>query len=229
MGSAGASVADRAASAMGQWREARARNRRRREWVRNRHQNGPSFRTALASDTLANLVSRGEAPSGPLWAGQMAAEIVRLSLTTDSFLAQVLYRSRTALLRRGVPVLPGVFHSLSMMTSSTCIGDPVVIGPGWYLPHGNVVIDGITDIGPQALTAPFVSIGLQAGSFQGPTIGSGVHVGTGSRILGPRIVGDNARIGANAVITKDVSAGQTVVGIPARPLPQRRPSGNPES
>ncbi|MFN8125129.1 MAG: hypothetical protein U0R64_01265 [Candidatus Nanopelagicales bacterium] len=220
MASAGGTLSDRAAMALGQWRAARDRNRRRREWVRNRHRGGPSFRKALAADTVANLGSRGELLEGPLTPSQLALEVVRLTFTTDAFLAQVLYRSRTAMLRHGIPVLPRVCHTVAMATSGTCIGDPVIIQPGWYLPHGHVVLDGITTIGPRSLIAPFVSIGLVAGDFTGPTIGSDVHVGTGSRILGPRVIGDGARVGSNAVVTKDVAPGQTVVGVPARPLAQ---------
>ena len=54
--------------------------------------------------------------------------------------------------------------------------------------------------------------------LQGPTIGRGVFVGTGARVLGPIQLGDGAQIGANAVVVKDVPAGAVVVGIPAGPL-----------
>ena len=49
-----------------------------------------------------------------------------------------------------------------------------------------------------------------------PTLGKGVVVGAGAKILGPFLVGDDARIGSNAVVTKEVPAGATVVGIPGR-------------
>jgi len=48
------------------------------------------------------------------------------------------------------------------------------------------------------------------------TVGSGVEVGAGAIVLPDRTVGDDARIGAGAVVTHDVSAGSTVVGVPAR-------------
>jgi serine O-acetyltransferase len=48
---------------------------------------------------------------------------------------------------------------------------------------------------------------------------SGVVVGSGAQILGPIEIGEGAKIGANSVVTKDVAAGQTVVGIPAKPVP----------
>src|SRR5262249_51502860 len=49
-----------------------------------------------------------------------------------------------------------------------------------------------------------------------PTLGAGVVVGAGAKILGPFIVGDKAKIGSNSVVVKPVPAGATVVGIPAR-------------
>jgi hypothetical protein len=49
-----------------------------------------------------------------------------------------------------------------------------------------------------------------------PTLGNGVVIGAGAKVLGPIVVGDNARIGSNAVVVKDVPEGATVVGIPAR-------------
>ena len=49
-----------------------------------------------------------------------------------------------------------------------------------------------------------------------PTIGNGVIIGSGAQVLGPIRVGDKARVGANAVVTKDVPEGATMIGIPAR-------------
>jgi len=49
-----------------------------------------------------------------------------------------------------------------------------------------------------------------------PTLGKNVVVGAGAKILGPIIIGDNARVGSNSVVVKDVPAGATVVGIPGR-------------
>ena len=52
--------------------------------------------------------------------------------------------------------------------------------------------------------------------MENPTLGNDVLVGAGAKILGPIIVGDNARIGANAVVLHDVPAGATVVGVPGK-------------
>ena len=57
------------------------------------------------------------------------------------------------------------------------------------------------------------------GGKRHPTIGDGVIVSLGAAILGPIYVGAGARIGANAVVTKDVPEGATMLGIPAKPTP----------
>ncbi|HYA38543.1 MAG TPA: serine O-acetyltransferase, partial [Candidatus Methylomirabilis sp.] len=57
-----------------------------------------------------------------------------------------------------------------------------------------------------------------------PTLGNNVVVGAGAKILGPITIGDNARIGSNSVVVKDVPAGATVVGIPGRIIAPRATS-----
>jgi serine O-acetyltransferase len=57
---------------------------------------------------------------------------------------------------------------------------------------------------------------LYRGTKRHPTLGSGVVVGAGAKVLGGFTVGDGARIGSNAVVVKEVPAGATVVGIPGR-------------
>jgi serine O-acetyltransferase len=59
------------------------------------------------------------------------------------------------------------------------------------------------------------TIGTAIGNGE-PTIGCGVDIGCGARVLGPITVGDYAKIGANAVVLHDVPPGATVVGIPAK-------------
>lgn len=145
-----------------------------------------------------------------------AAQCLRLLVVSDAFFAQVCYRAKARMQSLRVPFLPRVAHWLAMTSAQVCIGDPVVIAPGLYLLHGQVVIDGITSIGPNVRIAPFVTIGLRSGDFEGPSVGANVEIGSGAKVLGTVRVGTGARIGANAVVLTDVPARTTAIGVPAR-------------
>jgi serine O-acetyltransferase len=90
------------------------------------------------------------------------------------------------------------------------------LGEGAYLPHGNVVVDGITVIGRRCVLAPWSTLGVVQGSPIGPRLGDAVFVGTGAKILGQIQIGADARIGANSVVLSDVAGGATATGVPAR-------------
>jgi len=189
------------------------RGKQRRAWVRERHTQSPPLRAAVASDVAVTLKYRGEG-RGHLSRTELVVETVRLAWVSDAFFAQLLYRGRVAALRRGVPVVPRLCHLGSMAVSQVCIGDPVLIEPGLYLPHGQVVIDGITQVGSDVIVFPWTTIGLRGGQYTGPTVGDGVHVGTGAKVVGPVTVGRDSRLGANTVVVHDVPAQSTVVGVP---------------
>jgi serine O-acetyltransferase len=180
--------------------------------IRSTH---PGFRAAVLADARATSANRGR-PLADTSDGRVALEALRLAWESDSFGAQILYRAKAALQRRGVPVLPRICGRLAIVLAGLRIGDHVRLAPGAHLAHGPLVIDGIVEIGPRAKIFPFVTIGLRAGNVQGPRLGAGVTVGTGAKLIGPVRVGDGARIGANAVVLDDVPAGATAVGIPAR-------------
>lgn len=182
--------------------------------VRARH---PRLLEALVADAAVTAQHRGERHEfrGPLDA---AFQIVRLMWSSDAFLAQALYRAKARLQALGIPLLPRICHRLAIASGQVMIGDPVVIAPGLYLLHGQVVIDGLTEIGPRARIAPFVTIGLRKGDIVGPRIGGDVGIGTGARVLGRIEIGDGAVIGANAVVIEDVAPEITVVGTPAQPI-----------
>ena len=188
---------------------------KRREFVRALHERQPGFREAVAADTRVTCRQRGERcefRSG----FDTFYNALRLVWVSDAFAAHIAYRLRTTLMRRRIPVLPRLLHRFSMITSQVMIGDPVLMHPGVYLIHGQVVIDGIIEIGSGAVIGPWVTIGLQAENVLGPTIGREVAVGSGALVIGPLTVGDGARIGAGAVVVGDVEPGATVVGVPAK-------------
>jgi serine O-acetyltransferase len=176
----------------------------------------PRFVEAVLADTRATAAQRGDRHElrSPLATGILA---VRLAIVSDAFLAQVCYRAKAACQARRLPVLPRLFHRLAIVTGQICIGDPVVVQPGVYIPHGQVVVDGVVEIGTGVVLFPFVTVGLQAGEVKGPTVGDRAVIGSGARVIGPVRVGVKARVGANAVVLTDVPDHTTVVGIPARP------------
>jgi serine O-acetyltransferase len=89
------------------------------------------------------------------------------------------------------------------------------IGGGLLIPHPNgIVIHPDAEIGPNCLLFQQVTLGHAEGGV--PKLGGHVDVGAGARLIGPITIGDHAKIGANAVVTSDVPAGATAVGIPAR-------------
>jgi serine O-acetyltransferase len=91
------------------------------------------------------------------------------------------------------------------------------IGGGLLLPHPNgVVVHPDAKIGPNCLLFQQVTIGDNGRGA--PVLMGHVDVGAGAKLLGPIIIGEHARIGANAVVTNDVPPQATVVGIPGRIL-----------
>jgi serine O-acetyltransferase len=189
--------------------------------VRAQH---PRFTVAVAADARITAARRGERAEYRSRL-DLAVQVLRLCLVTESFLGQVCYRAKARCQSRGIPLVPRLLNHAAVRNGHIAIGDPVVVEAGVFIPHGQVVIDGILRIGRGAVLSPFISIGLRSGDYVGPTIGRGVAVGTGARILGPWIIGAGASIGANAVVTSDIPAGATAVGVPARVRP--RPGATP--
>jgi serine O-acetyltransferase len=98
------------------------------------------------------------------------------------------------------------------------------IGRNFFIDHGFTVIGETADIGDDVTIYQSVTLGgtnpsTGVGGKRHPTLRDGVVIGSGAQVLGPIEVGEGAKVGANAVVTKDVAAGSTVVGIPAKPVP----------
>ena len=187
--------------------------------LRSRH---PGLREAVMADAKLTAAYRGERHE---FRSRLdaAAQLIRLAWVSDAFLAQALYRLKASLQARGVPLLPRVAHRLAMVLGQVSIGDPVVVHPGIYIVHGQVVIDGQAEIQSGVTIAPWVTIGLRAGDYRGAVIERNVSIGTGAKVIGNVRVGEGATIGANAVVVDDVPPGVTVVGAPARAVASRVP------
>ncbi|MBM3320935.1 MAG: serine O-acetyltransferase [Candidatus Eisenbacteria bacterium] len=103
-----------------------------------------------------------------------------------------------------------------------------VIGRRFFIDHGmGVVIGETTEIGDDVVLYQGVTLGGTSleKKKRHPTLARGVVVGAGAKVLGALRVGENARIGAGAVVVKDVPPGATVIGIAARILGCGRPDG----
>lgn len=106
-----------------------------------------------------------------------------------------------------------------------------VIGNGVFIDHGDgVVIGETTIIGDNVTLYQGVTLG-GTGKETGkrhPTIGNGVTIGAGAKVLGPITIGDNSRIGAGSIVLKDVPANCTVVGNPGRIVHKKQPARKDE-
>ena len=98
------------------------------------------------------------------------------------------------------------------------------IGRNFFIDHGFTVVGETAEIGDDVTIYQNVTLGgtnptTGIGGKRHPTLRSGVVIGSGAQVLGPIVVGEGAKIGANSVVTRDVAPGATMVGIPARPVP----------
>lgn len=106
----------------------------------------------------------------------------------------------------------------------------VTLGRRVVIEHqGAIIIHGYSIIGDDSIIRQGVTLGNRHldRPFDAPKLGKRVNVGAGAKILGAVTIGDDAVIGANAVVLKDVPAGHTAVGIPAKIIPPK--SNSPKS
>jgi serine O-acetyltransferase len=91
-------------------------------------------------------------------------------------------------------------------------------GEGLRIPHGGrgIIIHPTVKIGKNVTIFHQVTIGVKEPIICGATIEDNVYIGTGAKIIGLVLIGKNSRIGANAVVIKDVPPNSTVVGIPGK-------------
>jgi serine O-acetyltransferase len=118
-------------------------------------------------------------------------------------------------------ILARLVNHISRFLTAIDIHPGARIGRNFFIDHGFVVIGETAEIGDNVTMYQGSTLGGTnptngLGGKRHPTIGDDVIVSLGAAILGPIQVGKGARIGANAVVTKDVPEGATMVGIPAK-------------
>jgi serine O-acetyltransferase len=95
------------------------------------------------------------------------------------------------------------------------------IGPGLRIYHaGNIIINPGVTIGRNCTLRPGVTLGNLTADGEVPTVGDRVEFGVYAQVLGGVEIGDDAKIGAMALVLQDVPSGATAVGVPARILPR---------
>jgi serine O-acetyltransferase len=152
------------------------------------------------------------------------ADSGRASLLDPSVAAIVSYRLGQSCRRCRIPVLRPILvamhallHAMVTVVLGIYLPRGASIGPGLRIYHfGGIVVSPNAIIGSNCTLRNNVCIGNRYGRDDAPTIGDNVDFGVGSVVIGNIYVGNNARIGANAVVLIDVPENTSAVGVPAR-------------
>lgn len=150
-----------------------------------------------------------------------AKSLLEIALLYPGPKALFLYRIANAFYRSHLFFLARLVSEIARWLTGIEIHPGATIGKRLVIDHGMGVVVGETaQIGDDCIIFHGVTLGgIKFDPVKRhPTVGNKVLIGTGAKVLGPVILGDGSRVGANAVVTKDVAAGVTVVGNPAKPL-----------
>lgn len=140
--------------------------------------------------------------------------LVRMCLS-DGTTAQMIYRAMRFCQTRRLRPLAAFLYRLNAGISQVVIGRDADIGPGLVILHScGIVINSRVRAGRNLVLENGVTIGAEKN--ESPTLGDNVFIGTGAKVLGPVLIGSDVKIGANAVVTRDLPDGATAVGVPAR-------------
>ena len=164
---------------------------------------------ARLSEELAHILTRDPAARNKL----------EVALTYPGFHAVLMHRAAHFLWKRNLKLIARALSGFSRFATGIEIHPAATIGEYFFIDHGMGVVIGETAIiGNNVTLYHGVTLGgvSMRHEKRHPTLEDDVIVGAGAKLLGPVIVGQGARVGANAVVVANVPAGGTVVGIPAR-------------
>ena len=147
-------------------------------------------------------------------------------LTYPGVKAVIFHNISNRLWKMNLQLLARIISQTSRFFTGIEIHPAARIGKNLFIDHGmGVVIGETSEIGDNVTLYHAVTLGGVSPSIDSdnqrslkrhPTLKNDVVVGSGAQILGPITVGDNAKVGANAVVTKDVPKDAVMVGIPAK-------------
>ena len=136
------------------------------------------------------------------------------------------HRVSHALWGGGHPFTARVTAAVARALTGVDIHPAATLGAGLFIDHATGVVIGETaEVGVDVTLYQGVTLGgtsLEHGKRH-PTLGDRVTVGAGAKVLGPVTIGDDSRIGANAVVVKDVPPNSVVVGVPGQVIARSRP------
>jgi len=159
-----------------------------------------------------------------------AKSVLEIFLCYPGFHAVLAHRLAHRLYNWRVPILPRFVSQVSRFFTQIEIHPGATIGRRFFIDHGSgVVIGETTIIGDDVLLYQGVTLGGTGGERgkRHPTLGNRVVVGTGAKVLGNILIGDNVKVGAGSVVVHNVPDNSTVVGVPGRVV-RVRPEGHLE-
>lgn len=153
-----------------------------------------------------------------------ARNVVEVIFCYPGFHALLLHRISHKLWVWKVPVLPRLISTFARFLTGIDIHPGATIGRRFFIDHGmGVVIGETTEIGDDCLLYQGVTLGGTSAKQEKrhPTLGRGVVVGAGAKVLGAITLGNYSKVGAGSVVVNDVPDHATVVGIPGRVVVQK--------
>ena len=154
-------------------------------------------------------------------------------LCSSGFHAVVFHRFNHWLWQNNFKLTARFLSQISRFLTGIEIHPGARIGKAFFIDHGmGVVIGETTEIGDNVTLYHDVTLGGttvfdehgKVTTKRHPTIGNNVIIGSGAQVLGPIVIGDNVKIGSNAIVTKDVAPNTTVIGMAAHHVAEFRHS-----
>lgn len=149
-----------------------------------------------------------------------AKSMLEVILCYPSLYALLYYRIAHKLYLRKHFVLARFISQMARKKTGIEIHPGATIGQGLFIDHGmGVVIGETAEVGDNVTIYHGVTLGGTGKEGTGkrhPSVGDNVFIGAGAKIIGPIYIGENSKVGANAVVLEDIPENSTVVGIPGK-------------